>query len=325
MTRKGILMKFFSGMILALFALALNAQPTLTDVINAFNAGAEEVNSGNFDTAIVKFEETIALADQLGAEGDEMKANAKAQIPALHYRMALDAYKEKDIAGAIAKFEKTVEACDQYGNDDIREKSLKYIPQLYYALGNTQVKDEELDAALASFNKAIEYQPDYARAIYGKALVYKKQNDDAMMIATMEEAIKVGTSSGDDKTTEAATKTLKDHFMNAGKLAFKDEEFDKAIQNFEASNKYNSQDPESYYLTCVIYGKQGDFDKAVEYGLKAVQYEKADDQAKIWYEIGNAYMGLVEYDKACEAFKKALVEPYLTAVKYKMENVLNCK
>ncbi len=312
-------------MLLAMFTLALNAQPTLTDVINAFNTGAEEVNSGNFGAAIVKFEETISLADELGAEGDEMKANAQGQIPALHYRLALDTYKAKDIAGAIAGFEATVEACDKYGNDDIRDKSLKYIPQLYYALGNSQVKDEELEAALASFDKAIEYQPDYARAIYGKALVYKKQNDDATMVTTMEKAIEVGNSSGDEKTTEAATKTLKDHYMNSGKLAFKDEDFDKALECFETSNKYDAEDPEAYYLACVIYGKKGEFEKAVESGMRAAQYEKEEGQAKIWYEVGNAYVNLVEYDKACTAFTRALVEPYLNTVKYKMENVLKCQ
>jgi len=112
---------------------------------------------------------------------------------------------------------------------------------------------------------------------------------------------------------------------NSGKLAFKDEEYDKAIEYFETSNKYDASDPDAYYITCVIYGKQENYEKAVEYGLKAVQYEDADDQAKIWYEVGNAYMGLVEYEKACEAYSKALVEPYLTSVKHKMDNVLNCQ
>ena len=67
------------------------------------------------------------------------------------------------------------------------------------------------------------------------------------------------------------------------------------------------------------------FEKAIEYGLKAAQYEEASDQAKIWYEVGNAYTSLVEYEKACDAFSKALVEPYLNSVKHKMDNVLKCQ
>jgi tetratricopeptide (TPR) repeat protein len=325
MTRKGDFRKYLSLLFMVLITASLNAQVTITEVINAFNAGAEQVNAGNFEGAIAKFEETISLADELGAEGDEMKTNAKGQIPALHYRMALDTYKAKDIPGAIAKFESTVEACDKYGNDDIKGKSLNYIPQLYNANGNAQVKTGDLEGALASFEKAIEYKPDYARAVYGKALVYKRQNDDENMISTLGQAVEVGNSAGDEKTVAAATKALKDHYVNTGMLAFKAEDYEEAIKNFEASYAYDAENADPYYLTCVIYGKQGEFEKAVEFGLKAAQYEKAEDQAKIWYEVGNAYMSLVEYEKACDAFSKAMVEPYLNTVKHKMDNVLNCQ
>ena len=312
-------------MVLAMFGIAMQAQPTLTDVINSFNAGAQEVNSGNFTKAILKFEETIKLAEELGPEGDKMKADAQSQIPALHYRMALDAYKAKDIEGSIAQFEKALATSEKYGNEEVHDKSVKYIPQLYYALGSSQIRVGELDSALASFDKALGTDPSYARAVYGKAMVYKLKDDDAKLVATMEQAIKAGKATGDEKTAAAATKTLKDYYMNAAKVAFKNEAYDKALQDIEASNKYDSTDAESYYLRCVIYDKQEAFDKAVESGLKALQYEKPDDQAKIWFELGNAYTNLVEYDKACDAYSKAMVDPYLETAKYKMENVLHCK
>ena len=325
MTRKGNFRKYISLLILVLVTVSLNAQTTITEVINAFNAGAEQVNAGNFEAAISKFEETIALADELGAEGDEMKGNAQGQIPALNYRLALDTYKAKDIPGAITKFEATVEACDKYVNDDVKAKSLKYIPQLYNAQGNAQVKNSDFESAHASFDKAIEYKPDYARAMYGKGMVYKRQKDTENMVATMEKTIEVGTAAADDKTTAAAVKTLRDHFVNTGMLAYKAENYDEAIKNFEASYKYDSENADPYYLTCVIYGKQEQYEKAVEYGLKAAQYEEASNQAKIWYEVGNAYTSLVEYEKACDAFSKALVEPYLNSVKHTMDNVLKCQ
>jgi tetratricopeptide (TPR) repeat protein len=325
MLRKGNLRRNISLLVMMLISVSLIAQPTITDVINAFNAGAEEVNAGNFETAIAKFEETISLAETLGAEGDEMKANAQGQIPTLHYRMASDAYKAKDIPGAISKFEATVEACEKYGNEEIKAKALKYIPQLCNSQGSSQSKAGEFEAAHISFDKAIESKPDYARAYYNKALVYKKQNDEANMVSTMEKAIEVGTAAGDEKTTAAATKTLKNLYLSYGKTAFKAEDYDEALKNLEASYKYDDQDADPYYLSCVIYGQKGEFEKAVEYGLKAAQYEDAADQAKIWYELGNAYMNLVEYEKACDAFSKALVEPYLNTVQHKMDNVLNCQ
>ena len=285
------------------------------------------MNAGNFEGAIAGFESTIEQAVTLGAEGDEMKAKAEAQIPPLYYRVAMDKYKAKDLPGAIISFEETIAACDQYGNDDIKGKSLKYIPQLHNAVGNSQIKSGDLDAALASFDKAIEYQPDYARAIYGKGMVYRKQKDDVQMVSTLEKAIEIGTAKGDEKTVAAATKTLKDHFMNNGKLAFKAEDYETALVNFESSFKYDSENAEPYYLMCVIYGKQENFEKAIEYGVNAAKFEvdDVDKQARIHYELGNAYMAVVDYDKACASFTKALVEPYTNTVKHKMENVLICK
>jgi tetratricopeptide (TPR) repeat protein len=312
--------------VMALFTLSLNAQ-TINEVIESFNAGAADVTAGNYEAAIVKFESTIEQATALGAEGDEMKAKAEEQIPQLYYRMAMDTYKAKDIPGAIVKFEETVVACDKYGDDDIKDKSLKYIPQLYNSNGLAQLKSEDFDGAIESFDKAVEYQPDYARAIYGKGLVYRKQDDNDNMVATLEKAIEMGNASGDDKTVEAATKILKDHFVNSGKLAFKDEKWEEAIGNFESSFKYDSEDPEPYYLICVANGRQGNFEKAIEAGDKALEFEEddADKKARIYYELGNAYVSLAQNEKACEAFKNCLVEPYTASVKHTMENVLKCQ
>lgn len=324
--RKGNFRNFITVLVMALLTLSLNAQ-TINEVIETFNAGAEEVNAGKFESAIAKFESTIEQATALGAEGDEMKAKAEDQIPPLYYRMAMDTYKAKDIPGAIAKFEETVAACDKYGDDDVKDKSLKYIPQLYNSNGNAQLKDEDFEGAIASFDKAVEYQPDYARAIYGKGLVYRKQDDQDNMVATLEQAIEVGNAVGDEKTVEAATKILKDGFVNAGKLAFKDENYDKAISNFESSLKYDAENAEAYYLICVANSRQGNFEEAVESGTKALEFEEddADKKARIYYELGNAYVSLVQNDNACEAFKNCLVEPYTASVKHQMDNVLKCQ
>jgi tetratricopeptide (TPR) repeat protein len=324
--RKGNFRNLISVLVMALITITLNAQ-TINEVIESFNAGAAEVTAGNYEAAIASFETTIEQATALGAEGDDMKVNAEGQIPPLYYRMAMDTYKAKDIPGAIVKFEETVAASEKYGNNDVKEKSLKYIPQLYNSNGNTQLKAGDFEGAIASFDKAVEYQPDYAKAIYGKGLVYRKQKDQENMVATLEKAIEVGNAAGDEQTVSAATKLLIDGYVNAGKLAFKNENYADAISNFESSFKYDPENAEAYYLICVIQGRQGDFEKAVETGAKALEYEEddADKKARVYYEVGNAYVNLVEYDKACAAFKNCLVEPYTASVKHQMDNVLKCQ
>ena len=76
MTKKGIFRKGFTVLTVMLITISLNAQ-TINEVIEAFNAGAAEMNAGNFEAAIAGFESTIEQATALGAEGDEMKAKAE--------------------------------------------------------------------------------------------------------------------------------------------------------------------------------------------------------------------------------------------------------
>ena len=306
-------------------AISVNAQ-TINEVIEAFNTAAEDVNSGNIESAISKFENCIDLATQLGAEGDEMKANAESQIPVLYYKLATNAYKEKDYEGAITKFEETVAVCDQYGNEDLKTKSLNYLPSLHYAVGNQKYKEEEYETAMTHYDKAIEYKPDYAKAFFGKGLVYQKQEDNDNMLSTFEKTIEAGNASGDEKTATLASQKIRDHYYSIGRLAVKDDDFQTAVDNLTRALEYDAEFSEPYYLLSVMYNKEMEYEKAAENAEKALLYDQTEPQlkARIYYELGNAYIGMVEYVKACEAFSNALHEPYTNTVKYKMGNVLNC-
>ncbi len=303
----------------------INAQ-TINEVIEAFNAAAEDVNSSNFESAISKFENCIDLATQLGTEGDEMKAKAESQIPLLYYKLAVNAYKDKDYEGAIEKFEETVAVCDQYDNEELKSKSLNYLPSLHYAVGNQKYKGEDYEMAMAHYDKAIEYNPDYAKAFFGKGLVYQKLEDTENMLSIFEKTIEIGNASGDEKTAELASQKIRDHYYSIGRLAVKDDNFQAAVDNLTKTLEYDAEFSEPYYLLSVMYNKEMEYEKAAENAEKALLYDQTEPQvkARIYYELGNAYIGIVEYDKACEAFKNALYEPYTNTVKYKMENVLNC-
>jgi tetratricopeptide (TPR) repeat protein len=325
-SRKTRLLSALSLFMFVFLAFPGNAQ-TINEVIEAFNAAAEDVNTGNFESAISKFENCINLATQLGAEGDEMKAKAEGQIPALYYKLAIDAYKAKDYEGAIEQFEQTVVVCDQYGNEDLKSKSLKYLPSLHYVVANEKYKEDDFESAMTHFDKAIEYNPEYAKAYFGKGLVYQKKEDTDHMLSTFEKTIEVGNASGDEKTADFASQKIRDHYYSIGSLAVKDEDFQTAVDNLTRSLEYDAEFSEPYYLLSVMYNKEMEYQKAAENAEKALQYDQTEPQlkARIYYELGNAYIGLVEYDKACEAFSNALHEPYTNTVQYKMENVINCE
>ena len=324
-SRKSVIISALSFAMFVFLSVSVNAQ-TINEVIEAFNAAAEEVNTGNFETAISKFEDCIDLATQLGDEGDEMKDRAEGQIPALYYKLATTAYKEKDYEGAITRFEETVAASEQYGNEDLKAKSLKYLPSLHNAVGNRKYKEGNYEAAMTHFDKAIEYKPDYAKAYFGKGQVYQKQGDTENMLATLEKTIELSNAAGDEKTAKVASQKVRDHYYSIGRLAVKEDDYQTAVENLTRALEYDAEFSEPYYLLSVMYNKEMSYDKAADNAEKALLYDETEPQlkARIYYELGNAYVGLVEYDKACEAFANALYDPYTNTVKHKMENVLNC-
>jgi len=79
-------------------------------------------------------------------------------------------------------------------------------------------------------------------------------------------------------------------------------------------------------MLAVIWNKSNDFDKAIENSKKALESETdATKIAAINYELGSGYIGIAEYDLACEALNKAMVEPFFDKALAKKEKVPGCQ
>ena len=112
-------MKFRVLAILAgvLLAATVSAQ-TLTDVINEFNTGVEKLNAQEYDVALEHFNQVLTMAEVVGAEANDMKAQAEKQIPATYYRQATTFIKRKQYDNAIHYLENTVTTATLYNNNE---------------------------------------------------------------------------------------------------------------------------------------------------------------------------------------------------------------
>ena len=157
-------------------------------------------------------------------------------------------------------------------------------------------------------------------------MAYKMQDNEEKMIDLMNKTIDVAASTNDEKTEDAASKALRDHYFAKAAEALKAEDYETAFSMFDESLKYDASFPDPYYYKAFIYNKQLEYDKALENARKALELESDENQKpRIYFELGNAYVGNVEYEKACDAYSKCLVEPFEQTARYKMENVLNCQ
>jgi len=308
---------------------SLSAQ-TLTDVINEFNAGVEKLNNQEYDPALDHFNKVIELSETVGDEASEMKGKAEQQIPSVYYRQATVFMKRKQYDNAIPFLEKTIEFATLYkNNEEISQKASGYLPQLYILEGNRAWKNKTYDDAIASFDKAIALNPDLYQACQGKGMVYLEQDKTEEMMKCFDNAKKGALAKNDTKTIDAINEAIDSYynkFITEEMAAVDPEEADYSyvVEACEKALAANPNNPRALYHMALVSNKNVEYDKAIEYAEKALQYEKDP----VWisainFELGSAYQNTAEYDKACETLKKVMEEPFLSQAEKKMESICN--
>jgi len=312
-----------------LIAGSLSAQ-TLTDVINEFNAGVEKLNNQEFDPSLEHFNKVIELAAIVGDEASEMKGKAEQQIPSVYYRQATVFMKRKQYDNAIPFLEKTVEFATLYkNNEEISEKAAGYLPELYILQGNTEWKNKSYDDAIAYFDKALALDDGLYHACQGKGMVYLEQDKTEEMMKCFANAKKGATAKNDTKTIEQINGVIDDYynkFITDEMAAVDPEELDYTyvVEACENALAANSDNPRALYHLALVANKNVEYDKAIEYAEKALQYETES----VWisainFELGSSYQNTADYDQACETLKKVMEEPFLSQAEKKMESICN--
>lgn len=302
----------------------LNAQ-SLDEAGQLFNQGVEQMKAEQFNQAITSFEATVAICDQLGAEGADLKQRAVAQIPDLHYRMGLGLYKEKKIAESIIRLEQAAEVSKELGDESTLAKAQKILPQLIYAVGMAEYKKENFDVAFERMNAALAYDESYAKAYLGKALILNKQDNADEMQDNLQKAISFGEEGGDSKTVASAQEIGYKGFLVRGQKALQGNNFAEAESYLSKAASYNDAEANLHYLLAVTYNKLQKWELARDAASKAVELEESPEkQGAAWFELGTAYEKMGDNGNACDAYAKAQSGPNAAAAKYQREEVLKC-
>jgi len=297
---------------------------TNNDAISAYNEGAQLIKSDPMG-AIEAFNKCIKLCDAVGDEAEETRVLAETQLPGLHYKIAMESYKQKKMEEAIERFIETEEIAKKYNNSSIQAKASKVVPQLYMVLGNSLMKQNPQEA-LKNLDKAVELNPNLTKAYLSKGLIYKELGDEENMKASLSKTIEVGFASNDIKTANTAEQVLRTYYFNKAVKSLQAGSMTEAEAGFKSAVEYGSENPTVYFQLGKIYNSKKEYELAVKTLKRAEGFEKGGDveKAGIFYEMGNAYIGLGNTSEACIAFKKALFGDYAKGAKYQIEEVLKC-
>jgi tetratricopeptide (TPR) repeat protein len=306
---------------------------TLDELVARFNKGADEINKGDFMSAITDLNDVLAMSESVtGKEADDLVAKAKQQIPLLHYQVAISYIKQKDYEKAVPYLEQTIELATKYDNNqEYKVKSEKYLPPLLVGVGTQKYRDKQLDSAMYYFEDALKFEPNYAKAFLGEGLIYFDKKNEDKMTSSLTKAISLAKADNDTKTVELATETLTRYWLDMGDSELQavdpeNEDFTYAIDAYDKALGYDSTNTDANYKLAIIYNREVQYEKAAKHGEKALSNAEGEDKlAAINYELGNAYMGMAEYDKACAAYTKAMTGAFEEKAAAKKDKVPGCQ
>jgi tetratricopeptide (TPR) repeat protein len=323
-------LRAFLSITAILMAGSLSAQ-TMTDVINEFNVGVEKLNNQEYEVSVEHFNQVLALAESVGDEANDMRAQAQEQIPSAYYRQATVFMKRKQYDNAIPYLEKTIELSTLYGNnDEINEKSKGYLPQLHMMEGSRHYKNEQFEEALDHFDKALAMDETLYKAHLGKGMIFLDQSETDMMQEEFKVAKEAALAENDTKTVELINGKIDGYYNKfiTDEMEMVDPEendYTYVIEACENALRANPENPRALYHLALVSNKAVEYDAAIDYGLKALQFETEP----VWisainFELGTSYQNTAAYDKACEVLKKVMEEPFLSRAEKKLESLPGC-
>lgn len=305
------------------FAVMVNAQ-TESEAVDALKDGVAKSQAKDYLGAIESFKKSVSIYDELDLSNSENRATAASQITKTQYKYALSLYKQKKYDESIAAFNKLEEYANQYDDPKNAKKAKLVIPQLYYFKGKQLAEEGNSEGAVENYNKAIELKSNYFDPYFRLAELYSDQKNDELFEMNIKKAIE--TASKPDKK-EAAQKLAGNYYLVAGADAVKTEKWSDAETYFKTLMNYKDADEDIYYQLAVIYNKQSKWDAAIEASNKALELmgEVDTKDAKIYFEIGNSYVGKGDNAAACDAYSKANKGDYTEAAEYQIKHVLKCE
>lgn len=289
-----------------------------------YNEGNDSYKEKAYSKAVTAYETALNIANEAGADADELKGSIEKQLMKAYYKNGKLQYPAREFDAAIASFEKSYALSEQLGNGSMKTKTTTYIAKVRSSKGNSLLKSNKVDDAFAEYEMALEILPTYVNAYYGKVLVYKSKDDMTNMIINMDKVIEYGADNPKAaKIIKKAKSTGSKALVNAGAKEIQKEHGKKAAEYIVSSFNYAPGNAKAYYYLTLAYNKTQNWDEAITAANKAIGIE-TDDKSDMYFALGQAYEGKSDATGACTAYKSVTSGPNVEAAKYQITQVLKC-
>ncbi len=282
----------------SVFASAQEPEIDLNDVIKTYNETAVAFNNKDFNTALVKAQETLKLAAaSTEPRADTTRMNIENLIPRIYYAKALQLANDKKYADALMVLDTTRQAATQYKNDDIKDSADGLVLQVLTASAHELLSDEKYAEAAATYEKIIAITPNDSEAHFRLGQAQMKLGNETAAITTLQKAKELG--------SEDAGKQLAILYLNKAITANSAKKWNDVMANAEKALTYDAENATATRLLGNAAVQVKKWDIAIENLEKVVPADVSNNQAaNIINNLAMSYEAKGNKAKACEYYKK---------------------
>ncbi len=241
------------------------------------------------------------------------------------FNAAQEAAKLKDWADARGLFAMAATGADDASDPEVARRARYAAAQIDYKLGTAAFKAEDFETALKHYSDGDAIYSDYIKNLYGKGLTLGKLG---RMDEALESWVAAATAPGDRKTSLAAEKRIRGHFIGQassalGKQNATRSDADAALAALADLSELMDADADSYYYMALAHYVRGEASEAISAAQQALEIHNGSrtDKAKIYYVLGEAYVSINDKDAAKNAFQGAAYGSYKQSAEHYLETL----
>lgn len=270
--------------------------------LSLFTIGMTRFASGEWDEAIVSFDDALAQADE--------------PVPALdksfvHFYKGGAFIGQSDYDSAITEWSRAIQLQPDFALA-YYNRSVAY--HLIHRDGQ----------ALSDLDEVLRIEPEFAQAYVGRAVIFH-QSDDNRAIADLGQAIRIDPDLADAYQGRAALYLLKgDHehalpdldrllllepdnieaYQFRTRIYCQNGEYDRAIADINQAIRLNDRNEVAYHLRGVAYEGKGDYSRAIADFSHAIRLN--EDYALAYTDRATVYQKRNDYDRAIADYDQVI-------------------
>ncbi|PIE84734.1 MAG: hypothetical protein CSA07_01345 [Bacteroidia bacterium] len=269
--------------------------------------------------AIDQLQRCVTMARGLKtAEAKELEERAQKLLPKAYHNHAKLLYEKERYSEAIAQL--------NVGRARTKDKkSIKtfdgIVLRIYFEWAKKLMKEKKYGEAHAKLDSTLAVNPKYMPVYILKAKCYEEQNDEARMLATLEQGI-AKAKEFSSVSREQEMRTMYTNHLKKKAFAIEEQgKLDEAIALFGQIIRMDERDAVAYLKLSEIHHKKKDYDQAIANAEKALQYAQPQDKTQIYYLQAQALQAKGDKPAACEAYRKAANGQFKEAAEYQLKEL----